>query len=71
MRRGGVKVVSLQKEGGKGFLLEVGRGTLLFGWMVVKIDLTGKRTCKEVGGWCFSSWKEGVDGVGGGCHLHI
>ena len=34
--------------------------------MVVKIDLTRKGTCKEVGGWCFSSWKEGVDGVGGG-----
>ena len=59
-------MVSLRKEGGKGFLFQVGKGHCYMDGMVIKIYLTRKGTCKEVGGWCFSSWKEGVDGVGRG-----
>ena len=55
----------------EGVSLRSRQGHCYMDGMVVKIDLTRKGTCKEVGGWCFSSWKEGVDGVGGGCHLHI
>ena len=50
----------------EGVFSSSGKGYMVVWLDVVKIYLTGKRTCKEVGGWSFSSLKEGVAGVGRG-----
>ena len=69
-KRWGKGGISFRRKEGRVFSSS-GKGYMVAWLDVVKKYLTSERTCREVGGWSFSSLKEGVADGERGCHLHI
>ena len=69
-KRWGKMVFSFRRKEGRVLSSSGEGGIWLLGW-VIKKYLTSRRSCREVGGWSFSSSKEGVADGERGCHLHI
>ena len=69
-KRWGKVVFSFGRKEGRVFFSSGKGGIWLFGW-VIKGYLASRRSCREVGGWRFSSLKEGVADGERGCHLYV